>query len=145
MLMKPSHKSHNATERYPTMHHFVTEICTRAQFCHNIMAHCGIWARFIVGFVRQVYCYMFSCSCSKGNWCWALISAVLTLAGFRTRSRVVNYLRRHCDVTVLIINFSERTNPTVDADISVCQAYATFKKNWNNRMYMMLIYIPVKL
>ena len=24
----PSHKSHNSLENYPTMHHFVTEICT---------------------------------------------------------------------------------------------------------------------
>ena len=25
---KPSHKSHNAFHKYPTMHHFVTEMCT---------------------------------------------------------------------------------------------------------------------
>ena len=24
----PSHKSHNASDKYPTMHHFVTEMCT---------------------------------------------------------------------------------------------------------------------
>ena len=24
----PSHKSHNALEKYPTMHHFETEMCT---------------------------------------------------------------------------------------------------------------------
>ena len=25
----PSHKSHNASDNYPTVHHFVTEMCTR--------------------------------------------------------------------------------------------------------------------
>ena len=27
-MIDSSHKSHNALEKYPTMHHFVTEICT---------------------------------------------------------------------------------------------------------------------
>ena len=27
-----SHKSHNALDKYPSMHHFVIEICTRALF-----------------------------------------------------------------------------------------------------------------
>ena len=37
----PSHKSHNASDKYPTMHHFVTEMCTHAHFCYK-MLHCGI-------------------------------------------------------------------------------------------------------
>ena len=50
----PSHKSHNASDRYPTMYHFVTEMCTRAHFCYK-MVHCGIWDWRIVGFVQQVH------------------------------------------------------------------------------------------
>ena len=38
-----SHKSHNAPITYPTMHHFVTEMC--------ILAWC------IVGFFRRIYCF----------------------------------------------------------------------------------------
>ena len=43
-------------QTYPTMHHFVTEMCTRAHFCYKIL-HCGIWHRCILGFVRWVYCF----------------------------------------------------------------------------------------
>ena len=38
----PSHKSHNAPVPYPTMHLFVTEMCTCAHFCYK-MVHCGIY------------------------------------------------------------------------------------------------------
>ena len=68
------YKSHNAHVLYPTMHHFVTEMCTRmhisvtescivgygtgalwgAHLC-NRLVHCGIWDWCIVGFVRWVY------------------------------------------------------------------------------------------
>ena len=51
----PSHKSHNASDKYPTMHHIVTEMCTRAHFCYK-MVHCGIWDCWIVGFVILVQC-----------------------------------------------------------------------------------------
>ena len=51
----PSHKSHNASDKYPTMHHFVTEMCTFAHFCYK-MVHCGIWDWCIVRFVQQIYC-----------------------------------------------------------------------------------------
>ena len=55
----PSHKSHNASNKYPTMHHFVTEMCTHVhivvtKWCivgHGIgalwdmgLVHCGICA-----------------------------------------------------------------------------------------------------
>ena len=33
----PSHKSHNASHKYPTMHHFVTEMCTHAHFCYKMV------------------------------------------------------------------------------------------------------------
>ena len=28
VMIEPSHKSHNASDKYPTMHPFVTEMCT---------------------------------------------------------------------------------------------------------------------
>ena len=39
----PYHKSHNASDKYPTMHYFVKEMCTRAKFCY-IMVYCGTCA-----------------------------------------------------------------------------------------------------
>ena len=46
-LLDPSHK-------YPTMHHFVTELCTHLYF---IMVHCGMWHGCIVWFVQRVHGY----------------------------------------------------------------------------------------
>ena len=52
-LLDPSHKSHNALDKYPTMLHFITEMCTRAHFCYK-MVHCGIWGWCIVGFSQKI-------------------------------------------------------------------------------------------
>ena len=38
VTINQSHKSHNAPVPYPTMHHFVTEMCT----CVHFLMHCGI-------------------------------------------------------------------------------------------------------
>ena len=38
----PSHESHNALDIYPTMHHFVTEMCT------FLLQNCALWP--IVGY-----------------------------------------------------------------------------------------------
>ena len=51
-LIELLHKSHNAPAPYPTMHNFVTEMCT---FLLQNGALLGIW--WIVGFVRWVYWY----------------------------------------------------------------------------------------
>ena len=47
--------------KYPTMHHFITEMCTRvhisvtcAYFCFK-MVYCGIWDWCIVGFVTGLF------------------------------------------------------------------------------------------
>ena len=40
--LDPSHKSHNAPYKYPTMHHFVTEMCTQV--------HISVTKRCIVGY-----------------------------------------------------------------------------------------------
>ena len=50
----PSHKSHDASDKYTTMHHFVTELCMCAHFCYK-KVHYGIWDQCIMGFVRLVY------------------------------------------------------------------------------------------
>ena len=50
----PSYKSHNALYKYPMMHHFVTEMCTRVHISLRIGT---LWdmGQCIVGFVQQVY------------------------------------------------------------------------------------------
>ena len=48
------HKFNTELSKYPTMHHFVTWMWTRAHFCFK-MVHCGIWDWCILGFVQQVY------------------------------------------------------------------------------------------
>ena len=44
----PSHKSYNALDKYPTMHYFVTEMCTfllqNGALWDMGMVHCGICA-----------------------------------------------------------------------------------------------------
>ena len=52
--INPLKKSHNAPVPYPTMHHFVTEMCIHAHFCYKVV-HCGIFVWCIVGSVRWVY------------------------------------------------------------------------------------------
>ena len=46
-----------ALDKCPTVHHYVTEMCTRV--CYK-MVHCEVWDWCIVGFVQQVWN-----SCSK--------------------------------------------------------------------------------
>ena len=47
-LFYPSHKSHNASDEYTTMHHFVTEMCTfllqNGALWDMGLVHCGICA-----------------------------------------------------------------------------------------------------
>ena len=45
--MHPSHKSHNASDKYPRMYHFVTEMCTHV--------HISVTKWCILGFVRTIY------------------------------------------------------------------------------------------
>ena len=39
----PSHKSHNASDKYPTMHHFVTEMCTHVHISVTKWCNVNIW------------------------------------------------------------------------------------------------------
>ena len=57
-----SHKSHNTSHRYPTMHHFVTEMCTyvhisitKCSIVRYRLAHLGIIATPGSHFVKMVY------------------------------------------------------------------------------------------
>ena len=43
-------------EKYPTMHHFVTEMCTFAHVCYK-MVHCGLWDWCTVEFLRHEITY----------------------------------------------------------------------------------------
>ena len=49
-----SYKSHNAPVLYPTMHHFVTEMCTCVHISVTKWCIVGCLTGFIVGFVRWV-------------------------------------------------------------------------------------------
>ena len=68
-----SHKSHDAPMPYPTMHYFVTEMCTCAHFC-NKMLHCGIVVKCIMGFMRCVYS-------TPHMGCWSIAWVVYTWYG----------------------------------------------------------------
>ena len=59
----PSHKSHNASDKYPTMHHFV--LLQNGALCDTGLVHCEIWDWCNMGFVQQVFWYMcIKVSCS---------------------------------------------------------------------------------
>ena len=57
MRIEPSYKSHNALDKYLTMHYFVTEMCTHAHFCYKTnealwdicLMHCGICVTGLFG------------------------------------------------------------------------------------------------
>ena len=53
--MDPSHKPHNASSKYPIMHHFVKEMCTH--MCKFLIQSGTLWEWLwcIVGFVRWIY------------------------------------------------------------------------------------------
>ena len=46
----PSHKSHNASDKYPTMHHFVTEMCTYVHI--SVTKWCIMGYRTVVNLVN---------------------------------------------------------------------------------------------
>ena len=54
------------SDNFPTMHHFVTDMCTHAHFCYKSL-HCGIWEQCIVGLVQKShFCYkMVHCGTCK--------------------------------------------------------------------------------
>ena len=62
-----SHNSHNASDIYPIMQHFVTEMCTHAHFCYK-MLYCGICDGCIVGFVQQVFTIWGWCHHFHHSW-----------------------------------------------------------------------------
>ena len=72
-LIYPSHKSHHAFDINPTMHHFVTEMCT--------FVHISVTKRCIVGCMTSIYCitcsnialYSFALSLLKIKDSWFLI------------------------------------------------------------------------
>ena len=42
-LKNKPHKPHNASAPYPTMYHFVTEMCNTLHFCYGIRDCCIVW------------------------------------------------------------------------------------------------------
>ena len=57
------------TRQYPTMCHFVTEMCTCAHFCYKVV-YWGIWDWCIVRFVRMLCREYFSDRFMKGTVLW---------------------------------------------------------------------------
>ena len=56
--LDPSHQCHNASNKYPTMQYFITEMCTHVTLhIYYKMVQCGIWDYCILGFMQQV-CYL---------------------------------------------------------------------------------------
>ena len=53
-LTDQSHKSHNSSNKYPTIHHFVTEMCTHAHISATKYCIVG-YEDCIVGFVKLFY------------------------------------------------------------------------------------------
>ena len=51
--INPSHKSHYASNKYRTMHQFVTNVDTCSHFCFK-MVHCGIWVGISWTGVEQI-------------------------------------------------------------------------------------------
>ena len=84
------HKSHNAPVAYPTMHHFVTGMCTHT--CVHISVtkvHWGLFVKYIVGFMIWVY-RRHANSCAF-NFC--LYTASNTV---QYRYNTVMYITRYC-------------------------------------------------
>ena len=75
----PSHKSHNAPDRYPTMHHFVTELCTHV---YTSVLKCALWDEGLVycgirstGLWKYVFCLLtqkLGCAQYAGGWQYCL-------------------------------------------------------------------------
>ena len=54
VVIDPSRKSHNASNKYPTMHHFITEMCTHV--------HISVTKRCIVGFWTGAFWELWVCA-----------------------------------------------------------------------------------
>ena len=59
-LIGPSHKSHNASIPYPTMHHFVTEMCT--------CVHISVIKWCIVGYLHDALWDLWNGSITRPQW-----------------------------------------------------------------------------
>ena len=57
------HDVHNASEKCPTMHHFVTEMCTCGTLWDIGLMHCGIYESGVL-----------FCDHAKTDPCWSVIS-----------------------------------------------------------------------
>ena len=85
-IIDTSHKFHYALDKYPTIHHFVTEMCT----CIIV----GTWDQCIVGFVQHVYfnniwiIFSLLCVCTSP---WPLVLCMSNIYGIIT-DKVMSFL-----------------------------------------------------
>ena len=89
--MEISHKSHNASDKYPTMHHFVTEMCTHV--CTFLLQNDALWDMALV-------------HCGIWNWCivnmvyWSFIHGSSWLGLIKVKTDMYIYV---CVITILFI------------------------------------------
>ena len=105
------HKSQNAPVPCPTMHHFVTEMCTHAHFCYK-MVHGGIFVWCIVGFVRWTHCHCHHTQWVSATepvlwtlmaWCWlrlyVLLQVFVPFDVFLKSSHYATFYSLKCNVS----------------------------------------------
>ena len=72
----PIHQSHNASEKYPRMHHFVTEMCTYVHISvtkwyilgYGSIALCDLWIMSVL-----IPVTLGSWNLSSGSYCWQVL------------------------------------------------------------------------
>ena len=97
----PAHKSHNASDKYPVMHHCCNRhVHTCAHFCYK-MVHCGICDQCIVGFVHNFVSEMGPWSLIKLGY---IKAAVWSKFMYIRASMVLSWMNDCHLITVTIIN-----------------------------------------
>ena len=107
--------------KYPTMHHFATEMCT-----HYKMVYCGIWDWRVVGFVQQVYYW------ADNSFPWAdNINRLITLDTMWYYVVSTNQLTLHIDFTIVIWGANQKC-PRAGYGYVHIQKYPRTKENGIN-------------
>ena len=83
--IEPSHKSHNASDEYPKMHHFLAEMCTHM--------HISVTKWCIVGYGTGALWDLRNWSIVSG-----LMMGCVTLAGIAVITFLVTYKSSHCSL-----------------------------------------------
>ena len=111
-----SNKSHNASDKYPTIHQFCNRnVHTCAHFCYK-MLHCGTWHRCILGWI-----------CEMGLIVWRDVDMYLCILSFL---RIKN-----------LQFFNIRINGA--CEVSACSVYNIWRCQGNARILGIKLMIPI--